>query len=320
MIRGAPPEPGPLDPLRGERILLTGASGFIGRHVLERLLELGVEVHATTRHREPPEDLAGREGVVWHRCDLGDADSTLDTLGAARPRRILHLASRVSGARDPDLVLETFRDNLASTVHLLAGAERAHCARMVQVGSLEEPAGAESSEPPSSPYAAAKAAASAYARMYHRLWKTQVTLARVFMVYGPGRQDERKLVPYVIRSLLDGRNPRLSSGTRPIDWVYVGDVVEGLLRLLIADGVTGRTVDLGRGELLTVREVVEAIYARLRPRGTPHFGDLEDRQAEQVRKAAVDATRELLDWAPPTEIGEGLDATIAWFRDHPRPD
>ncbi|MEL7059410.1 MAG: NAD(P)-dependent oxidoreductase [Acidobacteriota bacterium] len=306
----------PLDALRGARVLLTGATGFVGRRVLERLQGLGVDPIAVSRH-EPPSDLA--DAATWRRVDLADAADARRLVENERPEIVLHLASRVAGARDLDLVLPTLRDNLASTVHLLDGFARLGDAgtRFVQVGSLEEPDDPADSVP-SSPYAASKAAASAYCDMFHRLWATPTVVARVFMVYGPGRQDERKLVPYVIRELLAGRRPSLSSGTRPVDWVFVDDVAEGLLRLAVADGVAGRRVDLGRGELTTVAEVVRAIHRHLTPAEPPSFGGREDRRAEQVRRADVEATRALLGWAPTVDLEDGLERAIAWFRAHPR--
>lgn len=307
-----------IDERSSPTLLLTGASGFVGRHVARRLVADGAIVHGVHRRDlgDPPEGVA-----AWHRVDLGNADAARDLVETVRPDAILHLASHVAGARDLDLVLPTFRANLASTVHLLDALARLDSTgerrrRFVQIGSLEEPDADQAAPVPSSPYAAAKAAASAYARMFDALYDVEVVLARVFMVYGPGAQDENKLVPYVIRSLLAGETPKLSSGRRPVDWIYVEDVAEGLARLATADParVAGRRVDLGTGRLATVAEVVEKLFARLAPDASPSFGDLADRRAEQVRRADVDATEAVLDWRPSTSLDEGLDRTIAWFR------
>ena len=159
---------------------------------------------------------------------MADDTGVADLFAEIRPRVVLHLASHVAGSRDLSLVRPTLRDNLLSSVHLLEQAALHGCDRFVLVGSLEE---ATDDSAPSSPYAAAKAAATSYGRMFHALYDLPVVIARVFMVYGPGPQDERKLVPYVVRSLLDGETPSFSSGVRPVDWVFVEDVAEGLVRL-----------------------------------------------------------------------------------------
>ena len=296
--------------LARRRVLVTGGSGFIGAHLCRRLLEEGAEVHATTRT-----DRSQDAGPTWHRLDLGDGEATEALVRKLEPEVIYHLASHVVGARDVDHVLPTFHANLASTVYLLESATKVGCSRFVQVGSLEEPPLDEPPDPPSSPYAAAKAAASAYGRMFHQLYETPVVLARLFMVYGPAQPDLRKLIPYLILTLLRGEAPKLSSGSRPVDWVYVDDVVEGLLRLGTTEGVEGQRVDLGRGELRTIREVVEILYQILAPTLEPPFGTLPDRPHEQVRQALWAQTEDALGWAPGTSIEEGLRRTVEWYRE-----
>lgn len=298
-------------------VLLTGATGFIGRHVLQLLAQdADLRVHATSRRQPDPGEVPA--GAEWHRVELSDPGAVDELVDAVRPELVLHLASHVAGSRDVSLVRPTFDGNLASTVHLLT-ALRLRCPglrRFVQVGSLEEPA-LGSDAPPSSPYAAAKAAATAYGRMFHRLYDFPVAFARVFMVYGPGPQDENKLVPYTLRRLLAGESPSFSSGVRPVDWIFVGDVAEGLLRMALADDfLNGRRVDLGRGELHTVRQVIEEMFRIVAPDREPEFGGREDRQDEQVRKADADGTEQLLGWRPRVGLGDGLRRTAEWFRSH----
>ncbi len=295
--------------LAGRSVLVTGASGFIGSHLCRRLAHAGATVHATSRHAQDEE-----EGLLWHCADLADAAAVRALVETTEPEVLFHLASHVAGSRSLELVAPTFHANLASTVYLLEAATETGCRRFVQAGSLEE--GEDGAPPavPASPYAAAKAAASSYARMFHALYETPIVVARLFMVYGPAQRDLKKLIPYVILSLLRGEPVKLSSGTRRVDWVYVDDVVEGLLRLALAEGVEGRQVDLGTGELVTVRGVVEKLFEQLAPGERPVFGDLADRSMEQVRAARVGETAELLGWRPPTSLDDGLAATVDYYR------
>ncbi len=169
--------------------------------------------------------------VRWWTADLADPEAAAAVVRAAAPDIVFHLASHVSGDRSLAAVLPTLRGNLLEHRQpARRGAAQATPPRLVLAGSMEEPAG-DGAGPavPGSPYAAAKAAASGYARLFHALYDLPVVVLRVFMVYGPGRQDEAKLVPYVDRSFLAGEPPRLSSGTRAVDWVYVDDVVAAFL-------------------------------------------------------------------------------------------
>lgn len=299
--------------LAGARVLVTGASGFLGSHLCRRLASLGARVHGTSRSSDLPGDtFEGRS-----RGDLSDPDFALRLVDEVQPEVLVHLASRVTGARDPAAVLPTFQGNLASTVHLLLAAHEAGCRRVVLTGSMEEPeppAPGRPLPPPPSPYAAAKWGGSAYARMFHALYGTPVVTARVFMVYGPGQRDLRKLVPHVALSLLRGERASLSSGQREVDWIYVDDVVAGLIALATAPGIEGERLDLGSGELVTVREVAERL-ARIAGSsgGELGVGDLPDRPLEPVRRADPEPTRRRTGWAPSVPLDEGLRRTYEWY-------
>ena len=262
----------------------------------------------------PPRRTAPPASCVWHQLDLADAGAVDSLYASVRPDFVFHLAGLVKGARDRALVLPALEANLTATVRLLDAAAAHGCRRFVQVGSLEEPPIDQPAAAPASPYAAAKTAATAYCRMYAELYAVPVAIARVFMVYGPGPQDYQKLVPYVTRALLAGSTPSLSSGSRAVDWIFVEDVVEGLLRIAATDGVVGRVIDLGTGELATVADVVRRIYRLAGRDDAPPFGTLGDRALEQVRRADVAATAALLGWRPSVGLDEGLRRTFEWFR------
>jgi nucleoside-diphosphate-sugar epimerase len=234
---------------------------------------------------------------------------------AARPDYVFHLASHVAGSRAIELVLPTFSANLASTVNLLTAATELGCERILLTGSLEEPEPGPDHAVPSSPYAAAKFAASAYGRMFHALYETPVAILRLFMVYGPGQQDLRKLVPYVTLSLLKGQTPELSSGARKVDWIYVEDVAAGYLAAAAAKGVEGSTIDLGSGRLDTVRTVAEELAGLIDSRIQPLFGSIPERALEQTRMADVERSFRLLDWRAQVSLRDGLARTAEWYRE-----
>jgi nucleoside-diphosphate-sugar epimerase len=295
--------------LSASRALVTGASGFIGGHLCRVLGGLGTEVHGVSRR-----DRVGGEGVSrWWRADLaapGEASRLIDRIA---PDVVFHLASHVFGSRELSYVLPTFRDNLATTVYMLtAAAELGNC-RVVISGSMEEPRVGEG-DVPSSPYAAAKIAASTYARLFHDLYGLPITVARIFMVYGPDQKDEKKLVPYVIRSLLAGESPRLAGGTREVDWVYVEDVARALAWLAGQDDVAGRTVDVGTGVRSSVRTVVEMLQEIIDSGTEASFGAVEERPHETEPVADVEATCELIGWRAEVDLREGLERTVDWYR------
>ncbi len=302
--------------LSGRTVLVTGGRGFIGAALCRRLGELGADVVSVNRgeHIDPG------PGVRSEQVDLADFQQTEVLFERVRPEVVLHLASHVYGARTMEMVLPTFHGNLTSTVNLLTAAQKVGASRVVLTGSLEEPDADEASPVPSSPYAASKFAASAYGRMFHALFDMDVVNLRVFMVYGPAQRDEKKLVPYTIRSLLADQPPSFSSGTRMVDWVYLDDVVSAYVHAAAADGVAGETVEVGTGVLTSVQGVVEEIYSLMGRSDQPSFGGVQDRAMEQVRKADVAHTEKVLGWKPAYDLRSGLEATIEWLSANPPPE
>ena len=295
--------------LTAKTALISGASGFIGSHLSRRLLQIGVEVHGISRSYRPH----GEKDVFWWQGDLADSETIRNILSTVKPDLIFHLASHVAGSRDLGLVSPTFRNNLLSTVNLLEVASELGCTRLLLAGSLEEPEPADPQAIPCSPYAAAKWAANTYGRMFHQLYQLPVVICRLFMVYGPQQQDLRKLIPYVILSLFRGDAPQLMSGERRVDWIYVTDVVEGLLAAAAAKNVEGMTLDIGSGTLTRVRTVVEHLVTLVNPKIEPCFGALVERPHEQVKAANVQNSLNLLGWQPSIGLKDGLMHTVDWY-------
>jgi UDP-glucose 4-epimerase len=248
------------------------------------------------------------------RVDLADATAVTDLIRAVRPEYVFHLASHVMGAPDIKHVLPTFHGNLQTSVNLMCALVEAPCTRMITTGSLVEPDPGVEQKIPNSPYAAAKWACSDYARMFHALYGLPIAIARVFMVYGPGQQDETKLVPYSIRCLLRGEAPKITAGKHLIDWVFLGDVVDGLLRLAVAPAVDGKTVDLGSGSVVSTASVVDTICDLMGGRVRPEYGALPERPLEPKRVARVDETRRMIGWVPTVGMTQGLQKTIDSYR------
>jgi UDP-glucose 4-epimerase len=310
-----------------EKVLVTGARGFIGSQLCKRLVVSGVELHAVSR-RPPAEvvawwrsiggdmdDAPGAAAIRWWNVDLIDIEATRELIRIVRPDRTYHLASLVMGSRSLEMVLPILQNNFVTAFNLLLATAENGAGRMVLAGSLEEPDDSESV--PCSPYAAAKRAASDYARMFRALYRTEVVTTRISMVYGPGQADLTKLIPYVTTAFLRGERPKLGSGNRLIDWIYVDDVVDGLIACAHASCANGRSVDIGLGEMCSIRDIVQQLRELVPGAPEPLFGAVPDRPLERVVKADVATSYKLVGWNPSTTLQAGLRRTVDWYKSRP---
>lgn len=295
--------------LRGARVLLTGATGFIGSHVAQRLLANGVQLAATRRQglvetlRKLPAAFRKYE-IEWHQVDLRTFGAVSHMIASIRPDLVLHLAA--AGVTDPFLSPDAaIRANVYGTINLLraiGGRARVVVARTP--GELDA----------MNVYAASKAAAWSFCQMYHRTEGWPLVGVMPFQTYGAW-QTQKALVASTIRAALNGDDMPLTHGEQQRDWVYIDDVVDAFLRAAVAENVEGETLEVGNGQTASVREVVELIYSLVEGKGKPLIGVLPTRPGEmQYQVADVNRTEALIGWRAKVTLDEGLQETIRWER------
>jgi nucleoside-diphosphate-sugar epimerase len=291
------------------KVLVTGAKGFLGSHVVARLVQLGARTYGLARQSPVADD-----GIRWFCGDLSDPATVRALVGKVRPDVVFHLAGQTDAAPDRELVLSSFRNNLAATVTLLNELVEIGCRRVVVTGSLEEPEFGKAESVPTSPYGVSKWAEAIYSRMFHALYGLPAVIVRLYMTYGP-RQRSTKLIPSVTLSLLRGLPPTISHPDREVDWVYVEDVVEGILAAGCAPaGVEGRTIELGSGVLVPIREIVTELQSLVSSEATAHLSSPGRSVGVHGRRANMERAHRLLGWKPTTPLRKGLAQTVAWYR------
>ncbi|WP_170223337.1 NAD-dependent epimerase/dehydratase family protein [Nonomuraea turkmeniaca] len=293
-------------------VLVTGAAGFIGSHLVRRLRTLGAQVHAVSRRPQQ-----SRHGEVWHMAHLSDASATTRLFRSVRPSLLFHLAGEVTGSRSDEVVRATLDNNVIGGINVLAAAHEGGV-KTVFTGSIEEPRPGNDHAPPSSAYAMSKWAATGYAQLYHRLWDLPVTVLRPSMVYGPAQPDTTKLVPYVTLSLLRGERPQLTTATKLADWIYVDDVVDAFVLAGESDKAIGHTLDIGTGLKTPAHEIVKGLYRIIGASTTPEFGAAPDRPHDITQVGDITPAADRLGWNPVTELDDGLRRTVDWYASQER--
>jgi UDP-glucose 4-epimerase len=304
---------GILDMFHDCRILVTGATGFVGMHLCEALAGLGADVYALFRS-------AGTDSLPQklhtHSVDLRSPKLTESCIKTIRPDVVYHLAGLVNTRQSLSLVRPTLSSNLLGSINLFMALAQINCHRLVVTGSSEEPDISRLGSSANSPYAASKDAETGYARMFHKIFSLPVVVSRPFMSYGP-RQPIQKVIPYTITSLLKGYSPKINSGNRICDLIYIQDLIMGLLLTGFKPGLVGELIDLGTGIGTSIRDAVTTIVELLGSPTHPLFSPISDRAYEYPQIAEIEKTADMLGVRPSWSLKEGLRVTIAWYCNHP---
>lgn len=309
------------------RTLVTGAGGFVGSHLVERLLADGEAVRAFVRYTSSgragwletlsPRLRAGVEVVAGDVRDEGAVAAAMSGVGT-----VFHLAALIGipySFRHPRDVVET---NVSGTLNVLLAARDAGVECLVHA-STSEVYGSARTVPideghplhAQSPYAASKVAAEKLVESFHAAYGLPAVVLRPFNIYGP-RQSARAVIPTVILQALAGDEIRLGTASPTRDFNFVADTVDAFVRAARRPAAVGRVLNVGTGREVAIADVVRVV-GRLLGRGELRIITSEERLrpgTSEVTRLCADSrlAHELLDWAPRTTLEEGLYATIEW--------
>ncbi len=314
----------------GRKVVVTGAGGFIGSHLVERLLDEWADVTAFVRYNSRNDRGVlgldgGRERPV--RVVAGEIRELATVRRLVKDTDVVfHLAALVGipySYVHPDEVVEV---NTIGTLNVLTAAKDAGVRRVVVTSTsevygsaLKVPIGEDHPRQPQSPYAASKIASDAVALSFHRSFDLPVAVVRPFNTYGP-RQSDRAIIPTIISQALTKREITLGNTAPTRDFTYVTDTADGVLRMGEAPAAVGEEVNLGSGSEISIGDLAARIAAIV-------GADVRVvRSEERVRPAHSEVMRLLADngkakrlvgWTPRVSLDEGLRRTVAWIRDHP---
>jgi nucleoside-diphosphate-sugar epimerase len=308
-----------MDTLR--RVLITGASGFVGAALTRDLLADGAEVHVLVREPASAWRLTGMPGAQVHQADLRDGPAVRAAVRAVRPQVVFHAAAHgtLPGQRDGRNVLSS---NILGTANLLAALQGEPYERLVNLGSSSEyghvdrPIGEEDSPKPRTDYGVSKAAATLLCQA-QALQGRPVCTVRVFSPYGPG-EDPVRIASVVMEACRRGVRPRVTTGWQPRDFIYIDDVVALLKTAAVHPAAVGQILHAGTGRRQTVRDLVEAILRVAGTGLTAEYGAVPAPPDEpRTWVASIARTQALTGWQPCVPLEAGVRRMWAWFRERP---
>jgi NAD dependent epimerase/dehydratase len=320
---------------RTKRVLVTGAAGFIGSHLTERLVEAGATTRAFVHYnalgargwldRSPVQrDVEIVAGDICDRDSVAHAMTDIDV--------VFHLAALIAIPYSYRAPASYVRVNVDGTVNVLQAARDGRVERIVHTSTSEVYGTAryvpiDEAHPlqGQSPYAASKIGADKMAEAFRLSFGVPVVTVRPFNTFGP-RQSARAIVPTIMSQGLTGGVVRLGHLTPTRDLNFVSNTVDGFLRAGSAPGAEGQTINLGTGREVSVGDLVRMIGAIM---GRPITIETDARrlrpEASEVERLLADTARakQLLGWEPEVTLEDGLRRTLEWMQANPegyRPD
>jgi len=307
------------------RFLVTGGAGFIGSTLVHRLVEQGHSVRVvddfSTGFRRNLDDCLDRiELLEGDLADLGVCRASVQGV-----EYVLHQAAIPSVQRSVEDPIRSHRANVTATLNMLVAARDAQVKRFVFASSSSVYGDSETlpkveamPENPLSPYALTKLAGEKYAVVFHRIYGLPAVSLRYFNVFGP-RQDPHSpysaVISRFISAALRGIRPTVyGDGEQSRDFTYVDNVVEANLLACQAAGVDGMVFNVGTGQRYSLNELLRILSAIV---GCPLEPEYSSARAGDVRhsQAGIEKAQRYLKFEPRVSFREGLERTVAWFRD-----
>ncbi|HYC83801.1 MAG TPA: NAD-dependent 4,6-dehydratase LegB [Chryseosolibacter sp.] len=314
--------------LKDKRVLITGADGFIGSHLTERLLDEGCKVRAFVYYNSfnswgwidafAPELKNRLEVFAGDIRDPNGVRTAMKDIDV-----VFHLAALIAipfSYHSPDSYIDT---NVKGTLNIVQAAKDLHVERVLVTSTSEVygtaqyiPIDEKHPRQPQSPYSASKIGADCIAESFYRSFGVPVTIVRPFNTYGP-RQSARAVIPTIITQLLSGKDRiKLGDVTPTRDLLYVRDTVDAFVAIAKCDALTGEDVNIATGSEIAIKDLADELIAQIRP-GVEVETDtmrLRPQKSEVFRLyGSYSKLNASTGWHPRYSIRDGFKATIEWF-------
>ena len=315
---------------KDRKVLVTGAGGFIGSHLVETLVSEGAQVRVFVRYNsraslgllhQLSEPIRTELEIVFG--DLRDMVAVEDAVRGMS--HVFHLGALIAIPYSYVHPVEVVETNVMGTLNILQAARSVGVNRVVHTSSSEVYGSAlhvpiEETHPlqGQSPYSASKIGADKIAESYYCAYGLPVVTLRPFNTYGP-RQSTRAIIPSLITQALTSDTVRIGNLDTRRDLTYVSDTVQGFLRIAQVEGIEGETFNLGTGQEVSIAELAREIFALMgkSPRLDVEPARMRPQKSEVQRLLSDNRhAQQLLKWSPKVSLREGLLKTIAWISDN----
>lgn len=311
-------------------VLVTGAGGFIGSHLVEELLKQGADVYCFLRYnslsRKGFLDMLDKKKQADLHIIRGDLEIQETVMQAAKGMDIIfHLGALISIPYSFLHPVETIFTNTIGTLNILMATREQKVFKTIIMSTSEVygtaryvPMDEEHPLQAQSPYAASKIAADKLAESFYRTYALPVAIARPFNTYGP-RQSTRAVIPTIISQALMSSEVKLGDILTTRDFTFVKDIVQGLIRIAERQQSNGEIINLGSNYEISINDIVKLV-GKLLGKNLNVIVDANRIRpgTSEVRRlyASNQKAKRLLNWEPTVSLEEGLQQTISWVKDN----
>lgn len=304
------------------KVLVTGATGFVGACLTENLVWEGNDVYIFVRNNSNKWRLNKvLKDITVLNVDLCTESDVNRAIRYLKPDIVFHLATYggYPYQQETDKIIKT---NFLGTINLVNSCLQSDFQCFVNVGSSSEygpkskPMRESDLLEPINTYGVTKSAATLYCQMIAKTQKKPIVTARLFSPYGY-YEDKSRLVSSVIISCLLGENPKLASGNAVRDFIFIEDTIELLKIISKSANVGGKIYNVGSGKQHSVRQMVETIIKLTGAKVIPEWGSLPDRKSDTPKwEADLTLVRQDFNWEPRFSLESGVLKTIEWYKDN----
>lgn len=305
--------------LKGKKVLITGGCGFLGSHLVKRMLSIGANVYIMTRKNTNTwrikEEL---NEIQMLYTDITDEAETEERIKKTKPDYVFHLAAYGVDSSKREYIAAA-KTNIIGTINIMNSLKSVGCRKVVNVGSCAEygdrlEAMKENMNPePVSVYGSTKACATIMAHQMAHENNINIVTLRPFGIFGEG-EERHKLFCHIIVSILENRNVELTSCEQFRDYCYVENIIDGMIMAAESDSVKNSIFNIASGSLKPLSYYVGMIFKNMNTDKKPLYGSIKQRENEMwTPEADIGKIRSVLGWEPRIDVEEGIKKTISWY-------
>lgn len=298
-----------------KRVLITGGSGFIGKHLQRELYNYGAFI--TIIDKNPQQHT---KSINTIKCDICDYKNLEKVIRDISPEIVFHLAANIDRTPEFDITRNMISVNLIGTLNLFESLKNISSCRSIIVAGTSEEYGNNQApfkeyykEDPISPYSFSKVCASYLSKMLFNVYKFPIIVLRPTLAYGPG-QKETMFIPALIKTFLRNEKFIMTPGEQTRDFIFIDDLVNAYIQAGISEGHFGEIFNIGSGKAYKIKDIAYRIASLLDKQNFLKIGAKDYRKSE-IMSYFVDISKakKLLNWAPMVSLEEGLKYTIDSF-------